>query len=123
MSTQRVVLSRELKQSDATGTSLCNTACKNGSKFAVVSMLPSFLKNDRSSIRLLFAWKVNWCHYEGVKSTFTLKAPFAPAGDQPKAIEGLVSGIQKNLRRQTLLGVTGSGKTMTAASVIAKTNM
>ncbi len=74
-------------------------------------------------ITLLFAWKVNRCHYEWVKSTFTLKAPFAPAGDQPKAIEELVSGIQKNLRRQTLLGVTGSGKTMTAASVIAKTNM
>lgn len=54
-------------------------------------------------------------------SLFTLKAPFAPAGDQPKAITGLVEGVQKDLKRQTLLGVTGSGKTMTAASVIEKT--
>lgn len=59
----------------------------------------------------------------GMKSQFTIKAPFQPAGDQPKAIEGLVAGIRKNLQRQTLLGVTGSGKTMTAASVIAKTGM
>ncbi len=59
----------------------------------------------------------------GMKSRFTMKAPFQPAGDQPKAIEGLVAGIRKNLQRQTLLGVTGSGKTMTAASVIAETGM
>lgn len=58
-----------------------------------------------------------------MKKRFTLKAPFAPAGDQPKAIEGLVAGVQNNLSRQTLLGVTGSGKTMTAASVIEKTGM
>ena len=58
-----------------------------------------------------------------VKSNFVMKAPFKPAGDQPKAIEGLVDGIRKNLQRQTLLGVTGSGKTMTAASVIAETGM
>jgi excinuclease ABC subunit B len=59
----------------------------------------------------------------GMKSQFVMKAPFQPAGDQPKAIEGLVAGIRKNLPRQTLLGVTGSGKTMTAASVIAETGM
>ena len=58
-----------------------------------------------------------------VKSPFTMKAPFKPAGDQPKAIEGLVAGVRNNLQRQTLLGVTGSGKTMTAASVIAETGM
>lgn len=52
-----------------------------------------------------------------------MKAPFQPAGDQPKAIEELSEGILKGLNRQTLLGVTGSGKTMTAASVIEKTNM
>ncbi|OGY31359.1 MAG: excinuclease ABC subunit B [Candidatus Andersenbacteria bacterium RIFCSPHIGHO2_02_FULL_45_11] len=57
------------------------------------------------------------------KSLFTMKAPFKPAGDQPKAIEGLVDGIKNGLSRQTLLGVTGSGKTMTAASVIEKTGM
>lgn len=48
-----------------------------------------------------------------------MKAPYAPAGDQPKAIAGLVEGIQKGFRHQTLLGVTGSGKTFTAANVIA----
>ncbi len=58
-----------------------------------------------------------------VNSLFTIKAPFQPAGDQPKAIKGLVAGVQKGLSRQTLLGVTGSGKTMTAASVIAETGM
>lgn len=52
-----------------------------------------------------------------------MKAPFAPAGDQPKAIEALAEGITNGLPRQTLLGVTGSGKTYTAASVIAQTNM
>jgi len=45
-----------------------------------------------------------------------------PAGDQPKAIESLVSGLQKGYRDQTLLGVTGSGKTFTAANVIAAIN-
>ncbi len=53
---------------------------------------------------------------------FTLVAPFRPAGDQPKAIAQLVTGIQKNCRRQTLLGVTGSGKTFTMANVIAHIN-
>jgi excinuclease ABC subunit B len=50
---------------------------------------------------------------------FKLKSPFEPAGDQPKAIAELVSGLKKDLRHQTLLGVTGSGKTFTMANVIA----
>ena len=54
------------------------------------------------------------------KATFTLKSDWAPAGDQPKAIELLVKGLEKGMRKQTLLGVTGSGKTFTAANVIAK---
>ncbi len=49
-----------------------------------------------------------------------LKAKFNPAGDQPKAIEGLTQGLKKGLDKQTLLGVTGSGKTYTIASVIEK---
>lgn len=49
---------------------------------------------------------------------FKLQSEYQPAGDQPQAIAGLVSGIQKNLARQTLLGVTGSGKTFTIANVI-----
>jgi excinuclease ABC subunit B len=51
---------------------------------------------------------------------FKLKAPFPARGDQPKAIQQLSAGIQKGHREQTLLGVTGSGKTFTMASVIAE---
>jgi len=49
---------------------------------------------------------------------FQLKAEYAPAGDQPAAIAGLVDGLQQGLAHQTLLGVTGSGKTYTIANVI-----
>ena len=52
---------------------------------------------------------------------FNLRAPFKPSGDQPPAIKKLVSGLKNGYQRQTLLGVTGSGKTYTMASVIAKT--
>ncbi len=51
--------------------------------------------------------------------TFELVTPFTPAGDQPRAIEQLLSGLRRGDRYQTLLGVTGSGKTMTMAHVIA----
>jgi len=53
-------------------------------------------------------------------SPFTLHQPFPAAGDQPTAIEQLVAGIDQNMRFQTLLGVTGSGKTYTMANVIAR---
>jgi excinuclease ABC subunit B len=53
-------------------------------------------------------------------SPFQLHQPFAPAGDQPEAIEKLVDGVQDGLSFQTLLGVTGSGKTYTMANVIAR---
>ncbi len=53
-------------------------------------------------------------------SPFRLYQPFEPAGDQPAAIEQLVEGIQDGLSFQTLLGVTGSGKTFTMANVIAQ---
>src|SRR5574341_1063021 len=53
-------------------------------------------------------------------SPFRLHQPFAPAGDQPEAIEKLVAGIEDGLQGQTLLGVTGSGKTYTMANVIAR---
>jgi excinuclease ABC subunit B len=52
------------------------------------------------------------------KGVFTIKNEFAPAGDQPKAIKALVKGVEEGMRYQTLLGVTGSGKTFTAANVI-----
>ena len=52
-------------------------------------------------------------------NTFKLHSPFPPAGDQPKAIKELLLGLKKGMRAQTLLGVTGSGKTFTMANVIA----
>jgi excinuclease ABC subunit B len=54
------------------------------------------------------------------KSGFKLNQPFPPAGDQPEAIERLLDGIRRGMRCQTLLGVTGSGKTFTMANVIAR---
>ena len=56
--------------------------------------------------------------FEG--SPFRLHQPFEPAGDQPEAIARLVDGIDDGLMYQTLLGVTGSGKTYTMANVIAR---
>ncbi|MEN9829622.1 MAG: hypothetical protein RLZZ80_847 [Pseudomonadota bacterium] len=53
-------------------------------------------------------------------SPFELTAPYVPAGDQPEAIARLVEGVQDGLSFQTLLGVTGSGKTFTMANVIAQ---
>ena len=54
---------------------------------------------------------------------FVLKAPYAASGDQPQAIEALAQGIMSGLKDQILLGVTGSGKTFTMASVIEKVQM
>ena len=51
---------------------------------------------------------------------FKLVSPYKPLGDQPKAIKSLAEGINNNVREQTLLGVTGSGKTFTMANVIEK---
>ena len=53
-------------------------------------------------------------------SPYRLHQPFSPAGDQPGAIAKLVEGIEDGLSYQTLLGVTGSGKTYTMANVIAR---
>lgn len=53
-------------------------------------------------------------------ATFDLSKEMSPAGDQPKAIEALSNGLKKGLKKQTLFGVTGSGKTFTMANVIAK---
>ena len=55
------------------------------------------------------------------RDRFDLASDFSPAGDQPAAITGLVEGLDDGLARQTLLGVTGSGKTYTIASVIERT--
>src|SRR5215207_462699 len=53
---------------------------------------------------------------------FKLAAPFEPAGDQPQAIARLTEGVLSGARHQTLLGVTGSGKTFTMANVIRNVN-
>ncbi|MFO0320461.1 MAG: excinuclease ABC subunit UvrB, partial [Neisseriaceae bacterium] len=53
-------------------------------------------------------------------SKFKLKSDFLPAGDQPQAIESLLTGLNDGLMYQTLLGVTGSGKTFTMANIIAR---
>ena len=55
------------------------------------------------------------------RDRFVLDSKFEPAGDQPHAIESLIEGLNDGLARQTLLGVTGSGKTFTVANVIEKT--
>ncbi|AGF48954.1 excinuclease ABC subunit UvrB [Candidatus Kinetoplastidibacterium galati] len=54
-------------------------------------------------------------------SPFNLFQPYQPAGDQPEAIDKLINGLESGLRYQTLLGVTGSGKTYTMANIIART--
>jgi excinuclease ABC subunit B len=51
---------------------------------------------------------------------FKLKSSYQPQGDQPAAIESLVKGVLKGRRHQTLLGVTGSGKTFTMANLVAR---
>jgi len=59
---------------------------------------------------------------ETVLDKFILHSKFKPTGDQPQAIDSLVEGIEKGYQEQTLLGVTGSGKTFTMANVIARLN-
>ena len=54
---------------------------------------------------------------------FILHSEYAPTGDQPQAIEEIVEGFKEGNQLQTLLGVTGSGKTFTMANVIAKLNL
>jgi excinuclease ABC subunit B len=57
-----------------------------------------------------------------MQSSFRLTAGFEPQGDQARAIDELTRGVEQGDRFQTLLGVTGSGKTFTMANVIARTN-
>ncbi|MBX3699828.1 MAG: excinuclease ABC subunit UvrB [Dokdonella sp.] len=59
-------------------------------------------------------------HNDDSRERFQLVAPYRPAGDQPAAIEALVGGFEAGLAQQTLLGVTGSGKTYTIANVIER---
>ena len=64
----------------------------------------------------------NQSDFQENESIFHLQAPFAPTGDQPQAIEALVKGFKEGNQCETLLGVTGSGKTFTMANVIAQLN-
>ncbi|MCG7586202.1 DEAD/DEAH box helicase family protein, partial [Photobacterium sp. OFAV2-7] len=57
-----------------------------------------------------------------MSKTFNLSSRFSPSGDQPTAINQLLEGLDAGLAHQTLLGVTGSGKTFTVANVIAEAN-
>ena len=59
-------------------------------------------------------------HHWIVAKQFDLQSSYQPAGDQPGAIDQLIHGIEAGLASQTLLGVTGSGKTFTMANVIHK---
>jgi excinuclease ABC subunit B len=59
-------------------------------------------------------------HDGRVNKPFILESPFQPAGDQPQAIEGLMRNLEAGVQDQTLLGITGSGKTFTMANVIAR---
>ncbi len=56
------------------------------------------------------------------EGTFKLQSPFEPRGDQPRAIEEICAGLTAGEKHQTLLGVTGSGKTLTMANIVARVN-
>ncbi|MCZ6886547.1 MAG: DEAD/DEAH box helicase family protein, partial [Rickettsia endosymbiont of Ixodes persulcatus] len=55
-------------------------------------------------------------------NNFSIISEYKPAGDQPKAIDAIIAGLNSKKRSQMLLGITGSGKTFTMANIIARTN-
>ena len=69
---------------------------------------------DGSSMILVYSKEVNKFH---------LVSKYQPTGDQPRAIAQLTAGLEKGEREQTLVGVTGSGKTFTMANIIARANV
>ena len=83
------------------------------------SSLPIFLIVTRSDV--ILAVKFGFSHaflYLCIMNSFELISEYVPTGDQPEAIQQLTDGIKQGVRAQTLLGVTGSGKTFTIANVI-----
>ncbi len=90
---------------------------------ATVAALEQLIQNGRPEFR-----DGSWAPHRPVRPEkseggipFRLVSPFEPKGDQPQAIEELVAGVDQKERMQVLLGVTGSGKTYTAAQVISRT--
>ncbi len=84
-------------------------------------MVPSCTRRDGVLLSTSFSRAILPVFVTFPNSPFRLFQPFPPAGDQPTAIAQLVEGIEDGLSFQTLLGVTGSGKTYTMANVIART--
>ena len=91
-------------------------------------MLRKSIEVSNTSILFLFLWYTILEHifdfgFEGrIMDKFILHSEYQPTGDQPQAIEALVKGFEEGNQFQTLLGVTGSGKTFTMANVIARLN-
>ena len=77
-------------------------------------------KSQRNTLRVYHYALKRWAKLrrDFTMDKFVLKAPYQPTGDQPQAIEALVKGFREGNQCQTLLGVTGSGKTFTMANVI-----
>ena len=87
-----------------------------------------FLRQEEQKIRVLkiipLSYPVpNFRRIKPVAKQFVLQSSYKPAGDQPGAIDQLVNGIGAGLASQTLLGVTGSGKTFTMANVIQSSSV
>lgn len=78
------------------------------------------MKTRTKSFLLVFEKNVTSCIIKSMEKKFKLNSKYKPAGDQPKAIEQLVQGIEAGDDTQTLLGITGSGKTFTIANVIER---
>lgn len=81
------------------------------------------LKHQTKTLKKSYLCKVSSIDSEGIKNMeFKLTSAFKPTGDQPTAIAELVDGVNQGVPAQTLLGVTGSGKTFTVANVIKEVN-
>ena len=82
---------------------------------------PGFLAGGRTQARCWYEFVLG-SRLASMQTVSDLKvvADYEPAGDQPEAIAGLIDGLGNGLAQQTLLGVTGSGKTFTVANVIEK---
>ncbi len=85
-------------------------------------LICDFPKREICGIVWILVLKKSKNKNEEMSKIFKLQSKFEPAGDQPKAIKELVAGLKKGLKHQTLLGVTGSGKTFTMANVIEAYN-